>query len=473
MIDLIDNFKKSNELAIITEQKSITYRDLNSYIEKFEKYFEASTISLIIGKNTLETICCYLASLRKSTTVLLLNENLQNNYIHNYQLKFKVKTIVSFKRLDFLTNIENITIIKDLYIYTLSGDYFKNKDLPSLLLTTSGSTGNPKVVKVSNENLISNTVSICDYLNIKSDSRHITTLPINYTYGLSCINTHLYSGAKIILNDYSILQSQFWKLFIKTLPTTFAGVPYTYEVLSRLDLKKLPFDSITVFTQAGGKLKNNLLKKYYEYCKNRNKEFIVMYGQTEATARMSYLPFKYLNTKLGSIGKAIPGGEFKLINTDRYKKVNEHIVGELIYKGDNVTPGYSDSYLNIEVDKNSSKILNTGDLAYIDKDDFIFISGRKKRFAKINGIRYSLEDIQEISDEIATTAVSSDDKLIYIYFESNNNQVKDISSQIKKYIQSKIKISPASLKVVTINKIPRSESGKILYSELLDKNVSK
>jgi len=169
---------------------------------------------------------------------------------------------------------------------------------------------------------------------------------MNYTYGLSCINTYLFSGASIVINNNSILEKSFWESINKFKPTSISGVPYTYEIFNKIGINRLLSTSINVLTQAGGKLDRKLLKKYADLCNKNNCLFYVMYGQTEATARMSYLPPEKLFDKIDSIGIPIPGGKFEIdkstLGYSEFETDKEY--GELIYKGENVSLGYANSF---------------------------------------------------------------------------------------------------------------------------------
>lgn len=222
--------------------------------------------------------------------------------------------------------------------YSQQGQMYKEL---ALLLTTSGSTGSPKLVRQSYENIISNTQSIVEYLGISALERPVTTLPMNYTYGLSIINTHLYTGAYILLTDKSMMQKEFWNFAKEQGATSFGGVPYHYEMLKKLRFFEMDLPDLRTMTQAGGKLSRGLHIEFAEYAQKSGKKFVVMYGQTEATARMAYLPADMALKKAGSIGIAVPGGRFELVGADGSVVTKEDTVGELVYYGANVTLGYA------------------------------------------------------------------------------------------------------------------------------------
>jgi len=330
------------------------------------------------------------------------------------------------------------------------------------LLTTSGSTGSPKLVRLSLENIESNATSIAEYLSISSDDRPVTVLPMNYSFGLSIINSHLIKGATMLLTGRSLMEKEFWTFLKKEKATTMSGVPYTYEILKRLRFFRMDLPSLTTMTQAGGKLHIELNREFTEYCHANNKRFFVMYGQTEATARMSYLQHEYGLTKLGSIGFAIPGGEFELIDENGVVVHESNTVGELVYRGKNVSLGYAECGEDLCKGDENFGILKTGDLAKRDSDNFYFIVGRKKRFIKIFGNRVNLDETERLLKNfiIDCACTGSDDKMV-IYITETNREM-----DVKQYLSSKTGINHSAFIVRQIDAIPKNSSGKTIYANL-------
>ncbi len=334
----------------------------------------------------------------------------------------------------------------------------------ALLLTTSGSTGSPKFVRQSYENIKSNTESIIEYLNIDSSERAITTLPMNYTYGLSIINTHLMAGATIILTEKTLMQKEFWELFKKEEATSFGGVPYTYEMLDRLRFFRMDLPSLRYMTQAGGKLTPELHKKFAEHSIENGREFIVMYGQCEATARMGYLPAEYSVAKYGSMGIAIPGGKLLIIDVDGKEIEEPEVSGELVYEGPNVTLGYAECAEDLSKGDERNGRLETGDMAKRDEDGFYYIVGRKKRFLKIFGNRTNLDEVDRmIKTEFGNVDCTSGgvDDCLYIFVTDDN-----LVEPVKKFVVEKTGFHHSAIKVVKLDEIPKNDSGKVLYKEL-------
>ncbi|MFZ1280975.1 MAG: AMP-binding protein, partial [Ignavibacteriaceae bacterium] len=307
-----------NNIALIdtNTNKSLNYYELDSESEKLSEKIKVSKKGLIFlfTANNSESIITYIASLKSGNAVLLLDEKLndeiRNDLIKNYKPDFIVTS--NDLVLDEYTFSSGLHSLK----------FFKRKNptevsiYPELavLLSTSGTTGSPKLVRLSYKNIQANAESIAEYLQIDENERPITTLPINYSYGLSIVNSHLLKGSAIVLTEKTVFFRDFWNQFNEHKCTSFAGVPYTYTMLKRIGFDKIEIPTLKYFTQAGGKLSEEFIKHFNEYALNNDKKFFVMYGQTEATARITYVPPEKLGNKIGSIGISIPGGELKIVN---------------------------------------------------------------------------------------------------------------------------------------------------------------
>jgi acyl-coenzyme A synthetase/AMP-(fatty) acid ligase len=285
---------------------------------------------------------------------------------------------------------------------------------------------------------------------------------MNYSFGLSIINSHLYSGGTILLTTESITQRRFWELFNIFKITSFSGVPYTFEILNKFKLLQINLPTLKTLTQAGGKLSNELIKYFAEFSKTNEVDFFVMYGQTEGTARLSYLQPEFIFEKMGSIGKPIPNGKLYIIDEKGNKIKESGLSGELIYEGPNVMLGYAENKFDLNKGDVNNGILKTGDIAYYDADGFFFVVGRTKRFIKLFGNRVNLDDIENLlkNIDIESACVGGDNNLIvYILNQKNMILVKD-------FLFSKLLIHFSVFEIRVIDKIPKSSSGKTLYSKL-------
>lgn len=457
---------KSN-IAVITENNEhITYEKLNNYCIELTSNIKKRCLVFNLCANEIGSLVGYIGFLNANIVPVMLkadlDEILLTNMIETYKPTYlHLPSILADKFDKFEKVYSNIgyTLLKTNFIE----EFELNEDL-ALLLTTSGSTGSPKLVRQSYKNIEANTNSIVEYLQLNETERAITTLPMNYTYGISIINTHLWVGASIILTEKGLMQKEFWQQMKDFEATSFAGVPYTYEMLDKLRFFRMNLPSLRYMTQAGGKLSPELHHKFAQWASDNNKKFIVMYGQTEATARMSYLPAEKSLEKYGSMGIAIPNGKFYLIDVNGEKIKTPEVVGELVYEGANVTLGYAEcGYDLLKGDERHGKLI-TGDMAKFDKDGFFYIVGRKKRFLKIYGNRVNLDETErliktEFKDlECACTGV--DDSMI-IY---TTNPIEN--DNIMAFVTSKTGINKAAFKIRNIDEIPKNEAGKTLYKEL-------
>ncbi len=340
-------------------------------------------------------------------------------------------------------------------------DYALHDQL-ALLLTTSGSTGSPKLVRLSRDNLDANADSIAQYLEIASSDRAITTLPMSYSYGLSIIHSHLLRGAAIIVTRATMMERAFWDAFKTHAATTFGGVPYAYEMLKKLRFARMNLPSLRYLTQAGGKLGDELAAELAATCHDKGIRCFVMYGQTEATARMAYLPWQHARAKAGSVGIAIPGGRLWLEDGAGHEVEGAGVTGELVYAGANVSLGYASDRHDLGKGDDNRGVLRTGDIARRDADGFYYIVGRQKRFLKIFGNRVNLDEVEQLVRAAGYDCAcgGADDRLVvYVTQEVELAPVRTL-------VTERTGINVQGLAVVRIERIPRNESGKVLHSEL-------
>uniref|UniRef100_UPI00046320D9 AMP-binding protein n=1 Tax=Streptomyces exfoliatus TaxID=1905 RepID=UPI00046320D9 len=261
----------------------------------------------------------------------------------------------------------------------------------ALLLSTSGSTGSPKLVRLSYDNLQANAESIATYLGIRDTDRAATTLPLHYCYGLSVVHSHLLRGAGIVLTELSVADTCFWDLFRAARGTAIAGVPYTFDLLDRVGFADMDLPHLRYVTQAGGRLAPERVRHYAELGARRGWDLFVMYGQTEATARMAYLSPSLAAEHPGAIGVPVPGGSFHLEPVE--ETPGDDGVGELVYTGPNVMLGYADSPEDLALGR-TVDVLRTGDLARRTDAGLYEIVGRRSRFVKILGLRIDPRQIE-------------------------------------------------------------------------------
>ena len=437
-----------NQVALIAGDIVITYRQLLELSEKYLQEIPKRSVVLFVCENTISSIALYVGMMRKEIIPVMVSPNIKKEAFQNLVDLYYPNFIIYGKEEGQFECLNKQKIPTDPRL--------------ALLLTTSGSTGSAKYVRLSYENVISNTNSIVDYLHIQSSDRVITTLPMCHTYGLSLVQTHLCKGASIVVYNDSVLNHSFRKEIEKNQVTTFGGVPFTYEMLYKASFFKHLPESIKYMTQAGAKLSKELNTFIVRVCKEQHKKFIVMYGQTEATARISYVPWKDAERKIGSIGVPIPNGYMELHDEMDKIILESYTQGEIIYKGANIMLGYAEKQSDLKKGESMDGILHTGDLAYKDEDGFYFITGRKSRYIKLYGVRTNLNDIEKQMEghNITAFCMGSDNHInIYLVEKVNKEQVINI-------LKNSFNMRTRDFSIFYISNVPRTESGKIDYTKL-------
>ncbi len=378
-------------------------------------------IAAVFCDNSYNSVIAYLAVLNSGNTALLINaatdRALASNIIDCYKPELIIAAATNGYHFDSYTLKSSFGETLPIYECreTDTGSVFEDT---ALLLSTSGTTGNPKLVRLSYKNLSANASSIAEYLSVDSNETAITSLPMSYSFGLSVINSHILTGAHIVCSNDTVMQKNFWTTFRENNCTSFAGVPYSYEMLLRLRFGTMNLPSLRTMTQAGGKLSKENILKFEAIAKEKGFRFFVMYGQTEATARIAYVPFEKQPEKAGSAGIAIPGGKLAIVDDNRILPPNE--TGELVYSGPNVMLGYAETRADLAKGDEQNGVLRTGDVGYLDNDGYLYITGRLKRFSKVLGQRINLDDIERLIREkldLASACLQNDD-LIEIFVES-------------------------------------------------------
>lgn len=457
--------KDNNDKIAITDNGEVfSYFDAREFSDKFVNIASKRSLIFSFNSNNIESLFGYLACLDNKFVPLMLDSKIDNGQLKKLLDIYQPNYLwISSDRSEDFKDKKVVLIYKNycLIEYAFNENISLNENL-ALLLTTSGSTGSPKLVRLTYDNIYQNSLSIVNYLNISENDRPITTLPMHYSFGLSVINSHLMKGAVILLTNLSIMERGFWEFLKNEKASSLSGVPYSYQILKKLRFFKMDYPHLNVLTQAGGKLSDALISEYIEYCHNNDKKFIVMYGQTEATARMSYLPHNTNIEKVGSIGLPIPNGSFELVNEEGIVIDGPEVNGELVYKGPNVSMGYAECYDDLSLGDVNKGALLTGDIACRDTEGYYYIVGRKKRFIKIFGNRINLDEAESIlKNFIEDSACTGEDDKMFIYITQ-----KDMEISVKKYMNSKTGIPPSAMKVQYISSIPKNTAGKVIYNNL-------
>jgi acyl-CoA synthetase (AMP-forming)/AMP-acid ligase II len=491
---LFENTKDFEKKLILGRYESISYRNIYKQIVKISNYLKGlklknSNIGLI-SENSVFFIVSYFGIMKSGNIAVPLSTKIEENElskiiklcsIEHFFIQDKFIELLNNKKLEIITdkNVDNVLEKNDMAIKNnISDKHEKTRDdSTAAIIFTSGSTGTSKGVVLSHKNIISNTDSIIQYLKIAKNDIQLVVLPFYYCFGTSLLHTHIKMGAGLVLNNQFILTQTVIDDLIKYKCTSFSGVPSHYQILLRKSrFKETNFPDLCYLTQAGGKLENMFIKEI----RNSHPEtaFFIMYGQTEATARLSYLPFEKLDEKLGSIGKGIPNVKLEVLKDGKLVKPGE--VGEIVALGDNIMKGYfMDPEETQKVIKN--KKLYTGDLAVVDEEGYIYIHSREKHIIKSAGNRVSPKEIESVICEMSQVVNCA---VIGVFDELLGEVPKAIvvlkkkglltESDIKNYCRKNLQPYKVPKYIQFIDKMPLNSSEKIDINQLIEryKNAS-
>jgi len=329
-------------------------------------------------------------------------------------------------------------------------------DRDSVLLPTSGSTGSSKFVRLSMGNVVSNAQQIAEALGITSDDRAFAHLGLYYSYGLSVLNSHLLSGAVTILSGDSAMQPSFWRSLEEYQATSMPGVPYSYELFDRVGFADLRLPALRDLTQAGGRLNPERIVRFGRLMVERGGRFWVMYGQTEATARISVLPASELPAFAGTVGFPLRGMRARVVDGDASG------LGELVVEGPNVMLGYASAFSDIDGVDVQKGVLRTGDLARVDEDGRLSIGGRLKRIAKVFGVRVNLDDVEKaLVASFGSLAVIACNDRVVVFLEGVEG-----APSLSREMERRLRFPAHVLEVRSVPNLPLNASSKIDYEEL-------
>lgn len=455
----------ASNIAVETEQgKKLTYAQLKADAGSIAAEMEPRKFTFCLCENTIGSFVGYVAFVTHNIPTVLMDASKDWSVIGSLIDHYKPTYI--WKPRKYHTEITDQTDVIIMYedYELVKTDYDGYEIHPDVLLclTTSGTTGSPKLVKLTEKNLRSNAESIAEYLRITEKERAITSLPMYYSFGMSVINSHLIKGATLLLSNKAVIQREFLNFLKEGKASSIAGVPYTYEMLRRLRFLKMDLPELKTMIQAGGKLNANIVKEYVEAAQASGKEFIVMYGQTEAAPRMSYLPFDKALEKYASVGIAIPGGKLSVRDVNDKEITTPETDGELIYEGPNVCMGYAECIEDLAKGDENHGVLHTGDVAKFDSDGYFYITGRMKRFVKVWGNRCNLDATEQLVKGITTSCacVGVDDSITIFVTESG------LDDKIKNYLVDKTGLNIRAFDVKVVEAIPTLPSGKLDYQTL-------
>jgi long-chain acyl-CoA synthetase len=401
-----ENTRDLKKPFVLGPKETISYNDLYKRSVMLAGYLNAKAARgqniLLIGPNSVFFIICYLAILKSGNIAVPINPEIEQSNLDFIQTKCQSNIAFLSERLAGKLHFSDVTLLNEKSLNKIFENESFAKEVPSdtppdhlaEIIFTSGSTGESKGVMISHKNLVANTSSIVEYLQLTRFDVMLVVLPFYYCYGLSLLHTHLRVGGSIVLNNVFIMLGGVINDLKRFKCTGFAGVPSHFQILLRKSdsFKKTVFPHLRYVTQAGGKLYNPFIQEFLDTFPEIR--FNVMYGQTEATARLSWLPPENLPKKIGSCGKAIPGVEL-MVADEHDSPVKPGETGEILARGDNIMLGY---YKDTE--STSHTIVNgwlrTGDLATVDTEGYIYLTARKKEIIKVGGRRISLKEIEDV-----------------------------------------------------------------------------
>jgi len=484
--------------AVITDKDRFTYAQINSDANRLARLLldhnvKDNDIVVLIMDNSIEYIISYYAVLKTGAVVVPFSNDLKPESINHLFRELEPKAVISSKKFERLLKACDLNsfplqaiIIKDIssQLPTLKfpvlpwselSNYKNSKNLDKIIdgnslasiIYTSGSSGIPKGVVLSHLNITTNTDSICQYLDLTYDDIQMVVLPFFYVMGKSLLNTLFSVGGTIVINNKFAFPASVINQMVKEKVTLFSGVPSTYAfLLNRSPLKtfKNKLIHLRCCTQAGGHMASSLKRKLIKVLPEHT-DICIMYGATEASARLTYLEPDQLENKINSIGKPIPGVQIKILDQN-YKELPAGQTGELVASGKNIMLGYFKDPVTTAkaLDENG---YHTGDQGYIDEQGFLFIKGRKDSLLKVGGHRINPQEIEDavmetdLVVESAVIGVKDDllgNKLIALATPKNKNTDESMILSKCSHLLPKYKM-PTEIKLV--NMLPKNANSKI------------
>lgn len=450
----LDKKERQRIAAIDDSGRSVTYGDICDFSQEFKKHLPERSLIFLLAENKIGSLLGYTATLSNRIVPLIISAKTEEGlYDHLYDL-YQPEYLWMPE-----SKAEGKEVIFSAWEYCLVKT--GNPSTPmyeelSLLLPTSGSTGSPKLVRHSYRNIEANADNVRRLFKLDGTEKAMAILPMHYTMGLSVIASHLLAGATLLLSGRSLLDKDFWATLKDA--TSFTGVPYSYEILTKMRFTRMDLPNLKVITQGGGKLTEAMWNTLTQYAQDKGKQFIATYGQSECTARMAYLPPEMAKEKICSIGVAEPGGQLSIVDDNGNETFEGEAQGEMIYRGENVTLGYATCREDLLKGDENHGIMHTGDLARRDADGCYYIIGRLKRFLKIFGLRIGLDEIERmIKTEYKTDCYckGNDEKLIVLVTDP---KLVDI---LPSFIEEKTHLFHQKIEVQVVNEILRNEAGKV------------
>ena len=459
----IDRKPASSMAAIDDAGGHLTYGDIVGFRHELSSVLPERELVFCLCENRVGALAGFLALYDCKDVCLLLSSHIDRGLLETLYITYQPSYFWMPQTEVADLGYEPVITYKDFALCKTGNKAPGMHPNLSMLMTTSGTTGSPKLVRHKYGNIESNARNVANVFGWTSEERGIIDLPMQYTMGLNVINSHLYAGATVLLIEANLMSPNYWKFIKEQKGTNFTGVPFSYEILNRLRFAKMDLPCLTTLAEGGGKLSDTLFKAFAAYAEEKGKRFFATFGTTETSARLAYLPPEHAVTHIGSIGRAIPEGKLILVDEKGQEITMAGIEGELRYEGPNVTMGYGICIEDLKKGDEFGGVYETGDIAKKDTDGFLYIVGRKKRFLKLFGLRVSLDQSERIISEHfgVECACTGDDTKMKIYITEET-----LKEDVRQLISEKTGLKASSFEVNVLESIPHFESGKINYREL-------
>ncbi len=459
---LVDLLPRSDRTALVDASSgtSLSFSALTRDVELVAEALASwqGGLAFVYTSNTLPDVLAYLGCARAGIAVALLDAQLDGERRLALEVAYRPDLVIGDDPGGDTTWVDVPMPAATPVVRARA--HGEPKPLPAelaLCLSTSGSTGSPKFVRLTHGNLSSNARSIVDALSITDGEVALAHLPIHYSYGLSVLHSHLLAGSTVVLTNQSALRPGFFETIATYGVTTLPNVPFGFVVLDRVGFAERDLPSVRVLTQAGGRLPLVTADRYHALMAARSGQLHLMYGQTEATARMSVLHHEEFDGGRGSAGRAIPGGAFEVISPDSSGR------GEVRYRGPNVMWGYATDRDGLSAGDECGGVLDTGDAGTLDHG-VLTVVGRLGRTAKVLGMRFNLDEVERSAARFGTVAVVEGDDRIEVVAERHTEQQR---LDLAKVLARELRLPLAAVRVEAIDRLPRTASGKVAYADLV------
>lgn len=407
------------------------------------------TLVFLYIRNTVEGVAQFLGALTAGHAVVLLDPNLPEHSKENLEKIY---------RPGFVCNGSDAPMRNQGGVKNLHPDL-------SVLLSTSGSTGSPKFVRLKAENLANNAAAIAEVLDIKAPEVGCGHLPLHYSYGLSVLLSHLACGAPVHLTERGFLDATFWPQMRTWKIAHLPGVPFHYQTLRRMRFEKLELPNLRVMTQAGGALDTRIRKLAYDFMTSIGGRFHVMYGQTEAAPRITTLSHEDFETHADTVGTALKGGILE-VQGEGGALLPSGSEGDIIYFGPNVMMGYAETLEDLALADTYQGRLATGDIGWLDEEGRLTLTGRSKRVGKVAGLRVNLDEVERLlAARFGEIAVTQTGEALNVHYITATDDI-DFRKKALAVLTGRFTLPQTSYRFKEVTEFPRTSRNKIDYANL-------